>query len=602
MINNELVSEKIYNILKGHGLQVSSYDDQGKVVIDPLEATRFAVTNPNILVRFDREEGLINLSANKNSQIDRVREDLQKLAQEFLLSFDFKIFGKRLTPKSDQIDIQRKTKAAMEEDIKQMQKLAGIDENIADTGMSITSYYAGEVDPDFANSPDWPIVIQSPKPASKRYRFKDKEDLNNFLRGKADKVLSGNTDWIVVRNDTAMDEDRTDDAFNYKTTEGQQSKHRYAATISDDEYQQLRKASMRGMFPHKFKKIDDEVVFSTREPNKLAQDLEKIVDSGETSWTEILGIHEAEDSVMEGFGYMTGSSKTSYQPLDNIKIVVKHRKPVNEESRGSRSRNIHSIYIQRGAEKFKMAENNLSAARAMARHVHQGGEVFDSVGESITEMAREQRKLKEFVRYVRKANLINEENADYVTLAQESISNIKSTLHKLSGVKTYATAVESINDYDVEVLEDDVDLESKFTEKHFDNRVAEAGDFIRKALVRQRNYTTMIEKAIQAETFDNVRDLLSETDEVVDFATPHARLGYQVARLGDAAQNNTLKNQLYGISRTLESGAGLNDFEYRTVKSCLMQANQTAPLEQTKNVTESIGRNYEKFLSQFEIF
>ena len=114
--------------------------------------------------------------------------------------------------------------------------------------------------------------------------------------------------------------------------------------------------------------------------------------------------------VMEGFGQMTGSTKTSYQPLDNIKIVVKHRKPVNEESRGARSRNIHSIYIQRGEEKFKMQENSLRAARAMARHIHNGGEMFDSTGQSITEMAKESRELSEFVRYVRGANLVNEAN------------------------------------------------------------------------------------------------------------------------------------------------------------------------------------------------
>ncbi len=31
-------------------------------------------------------------------------------------------------------------------------------------------------------------------------------------------------------------------------------------------------------------------------------------------------------------GKMYGSTKTSYQPLDAVKIVVRHNKPVNEES------------------------------------------------------------------------------------------------------------------------------------------------------------------------------------------------------------------------------------------------------------------------------
>ena len=46
----------------------------------------------------------------------------------------------------------------------------------------------------------------------------------------------------------------------------------------------------------------------------------------------------------ESLGKMTGSRKSSYQPLaDNVKIIVRHNKEVNEEIRGARSRNIPSI-------------------------------------------------------------------------------------------------------------------------------------------------------------------------------------------------------------------------------------------------------------------
>ena len=51
-------------------------------------------------------------------------------------------------------------------------------------------------------------------------------------------------------------------------------------------------------------------------------------------------------------GAVHGSLKTSYQPLDNVKLVVKHSKPVNEEVRGARSRNISKIFIQANEERF----------------------------------------------------------------------------------------------------------------------------------------------------------------------------------------------------------------------------------------------------------
>jgi hypothetical protein len=302
--------------------------------------------------------------------------------------------------------------------------------------------------------------------------------------------------------------------------------------------------------------------------------------------------------VMEGFGTMTGSTKTSYQPLDNIKIVVKHRKPVNEESRGARSRNIHSIYIQRGEEKFKMAENSLKAARAMARHIHNGGEMFDRTGQAITEMAKEYRQLGDFVRYVRGANLVNETNEKYVNMAVENVDSIRSMFEKLAGVKTYATAVESLEDrYSVEILEDSVDLEAQFVETHFDDRVANAMDSIKRAMARQQSFEGTIVHAIATETFENLKNMLNE-DDAVDFVTPHARLGHQVAQMGYAAQNPVLGTYLQNISKKLTSGGSLNQFEYTTVKSCLLCATE-AKIKTPASVSES--EQYEKFLDQFTV-
>ena len=308
---------------------------------------------------------------------------------------------------------------------------------------------------------------------------------------------------------------------------------------------------------------------------------------------------QLEQPVAESFGAMTGTVKTSYQPLDNVKIIVKHRKPVNEESRGARSRNIHSIYIQRGEEKFKMTENNLRAARAMARHVNMGGEVFDSVGTAITEMAQEERKLREFVRYVRNRKLMNEDNEHYVTLATESVNSIRNTFDKLSGVRSYANAVDTLHDMaSVEILEDDVDLENKFTEKHLDDRVTNAVDSIRRSISRQRAYESAIQKAIEEENFEEFRNFLRETD-VADFENPRAKLGYEISQLSNAAQNPLLKTHLQGISNRLSSGQTLNDSDYRTVKSCLLSAREAKV--QVAPVTESIELRYTKFLEQFDI-
>lgn len=301
--------------------------------------------------------------------------------------------------------------------------------------------------------------------------------------------------------------------------------------------------------------------------------------------------------VMEGFGSMTGSSKTSYQPLDNVKLVVKHKKPVSEEVRGARSRNIHSIYVQRGEERFKLPENNLSAARAMARHVQLGGEVFDAVGERISNMASDYRKLSEFVRYVRSAHLVNETNEEYVHLALENIENIRSTFKKLSGSKTYQNAVESLNQGEsVEIIEDDLDLESKFTETHFDNRVAEVLGTLNSLSYKKAAFESYITKSIEKESFANLKDLLQEND-LIDFPNPQAKLSHQVNQLGYAANNPQLSSYLQNVSRKISNGAGLSQFEYNTVKSCLLAANRPVKTKSEVSFTEG----FENFFNQFDV-
>lgn len=875
-VNIETVAENVFNLLKGYGYSVKSYDDDGKVVIDPAQATRFAVSDPNILIRIDANEQSIDMSSYKDPDkkldpmTDRLRKQLKDIAEKYLYNFDFGIFGKRLEPvKSEKIDVERKRKLNMDEDINRIRKLAGLDESDMhptddwqdplEVGQEMfdgvpqvgDEYQGGRVkkvigltnDGYASSNPDltaeYKVIVdhgmgRGGKRDLRQYFFdadgielgeqhrrgphrktrgqmsvSELEDKLEKLKAKLARVNKNPNVGIhndpekikmqisklamQIRTRKALGEDRADDAFSatfepdgggnvlkqaWRVITGDwfhpAAMNAQAGTekmrkkgFSDEEIEAVRTALYQGIGDMIVKygeeedisKPDDRnftgwslnIASRLRQGGELSPEVEKRVlyylkknmkeRSGEevmdenmevmmdmaegeqleegllndmfqtiyqatgnvldklpvigkarekkrivahrnnfvevmtdekiAEWKEELAstmkskhpasqkmfnerfenvlksIEEAKSAsnipaytnaitrlehntsllrkaikksnkgvdqrrraaknkmgedieVMEGFGYMTGSSKTSYQPLDNVKIVVKHRKPVNEESRGARSRNIHSIYIQRGEEKFKMNENNLKAARAMARHLNMGGEVFDSVGEAINEMAEEQRKLKEFVSYVRRAKLINEENSEYVELARENMNYIKTTLEKLAGAKTYANAVESIDDYrNIEILEDDLDLESKFTETHFDDRVANATKAIGRSIAKRNNYKMAIENAIQNENFDNVKDMLSETDGVVDFATPHAKLSYQVSRLGDAAKNETLRNHLYSISRTLSDGGSLGDFEYKTVKQCLMNASRD---QEQPASPENVAESYAKFLETFNIF
>lgn len=415
MIDATLVGEKIFNILKGQGFMVKSYDREGNLTLDASEATRFAVPDPNILVRYDQDTQTIQLKTSSDVDDDVTRTMLKNLSSDNLLNFDYRRFEKKVTPKGEQNDIA----------------------------------------------------------ASKEQEVND---------------------------------------------------------------------------------------------------------------------------VMEGFGTMTGTSKSSYQTLENVKLVVRHSKPVNEESRGARSRNIESIHIRRGGESFKMNENNLRAARAMARHIQEGGEVYDSVGNAIQQMATEHRELREFVGYVRRNKLVSESNVNYVDMAVTNVSQIRETFERLARAKTYASESENIvNRSQSEMLGEEEEFRSAFTETHYDDRVSAAMESIHRAMGRQAAYESHIESAIANESFRNLKNMVSE--DLIEYDTPHAQLGSYVNQLSQCCEDKQLSSFLKTCGSKISEETELSVFEMKTVKGCVSQA---------QDITESVkaydhGRAYVDFIANMAV-
>jgi len=708
------ISEKVFNLLKGHGFDIRTFDSEGKTVIDPQEGTRFVSDEPNLIVRIDDMEKEVSLQTSEDFADHNLRNLLKELAQDNLLTFDFRVFDKQLKPKGEEIDVARRKEIDMNEELNTLRKLSGletVEENTKDNctacdkdmtdctcelcpdcdakgcdhcddGKIVTETEALKENPIYAGARllgqvlkqgakrpitttiavdavddgelnttagaiNWlgktvgnaftPDSLKKAGPIIAKYGIPAAgvlaaiyggKKLADYVVGKRDQGLSVSQNNQTINASIDLDEKKI---INIKTSVGQMpgysdkkplsfedyynwemqtSKDKPKANIISQRYENyltdfktyaLSEAGDKPTVPYNKstqKDLDDKMA-DAKPPYSTSTD----IDPKETPYDRYMRHMkpivkgQRKNKVSEAsLGKMTGSRKSSYQPLaDNVKIIVRHNKEVNEEVRGARSRNIHSILIQRGEEKFKMAENNLSAARAMARHLHNGGETFDEIGEAITEMSREFKKLKEFVNYVRKAKLVNEANEEFVTMAMENINDIKTNLKRLSGVKSYANAVESVLSYNnVEILQDDIDLESKFTETHFDEKVANVMDSLKAMTSRKQSFENKIVKAIESETFANIKDLLREND-IVNFDTPHGKLGHQVSQLGYSAQDNTLSNYLHGISSKISAGGQLNQFEYGTIKSCLLGAGQHNVQSAPMNVEES----YEAFLDQF---
>lgn len=143
------------------------------------------------------------------------------------------------------------------------------------------------------------------------------------------------------------------------------------------------------------------------------------------------------NNVIESAVNMTGTTRSSYQRVGECRIIIRHQDRVNENKFGSRSRNIQAIFVEtKGGERFKVAENNLHGARAMARHLSNGGSPFDTVGMKVSSMMEEMSKLKSLIKEVKNFNRLgqlNEESSSLLTNIREHYIEIRETLKKMSG-------------------------------------------------------------------------------------------------------------------------------------------------------------------------
>ena len=182
---------------------------------------------------------------------------------------------------------------------------------------------------------------------------------------------------------------------------------------------------------------------------------------------------------------MYGTSKTSYHPLSTAKVIIKHTKAVDEDQVGSRSRNISAIFIQNeDGERFKYPYIHLGGARAMARHVANGGYPYDDFGKHIQEQSKDLAKLRGFQRYINRNDLMNNENNLIVDTTLHKINTIKNNIHKLTTQRGYGIIKGSWQQTQpIEMTKEEIaEYKEKLTKKTFDEAVLDVLPIIHQAI------------------------------------------------------------------------------------------------------------------------
>ncbi len=223
----------------------------------------------------------------------------------------------------------------------------------------------------------------------------------------------------------------------------------------------------------------------TKQDYENLADTNKTVNTGEMSEelariTKLAGVEKA--PVAEG---LTGTSKSSFENLEKTRLIIRHKGKVDETVPGARSRQIQSLYIENeDGERFKYPLTHLAGARAMQRHVANGGRPHDEFGQHIIQTSEDIAKLQSFSRYVANKDQLNDNAGDIIEQTKMKLENLRGYMKNLSKQSHYETASKDFKTSEEQILDDETvnKLREKFTMKNLDNRVEDALPIINKIM------------------------------------------------------------------------------------------------------------------------
>ena len=240
--------------------------------------------------------------------------------------------------------------------------------------------------------------------------------------------------------------------------------------------------------------VEHQLRFDVRDitkSNLTKQDYQNLADTNKTVNTDEMSEELARITKLAGVNEgLTGSAKRSYENLDATKLIIRHTGKVDETVPGARSRQIQSLYIENeDGERFKYPMTHLAGARAMMRHVANGGRPHDEFGEHIIKTSEDIAKLNSFSRFVSNKDQLNDNAGDIISQTKLKLENLREYMKNLSKQKHYEAHCKTFRKSEDQELDDDTvaKLREKFTMTNLDSRVEDAFPLINKVMAELEN-------------------------------------------------------------------------------------------------------------------
>ena len=274
----------------------------------------------------------------------------------------------------------------------------------------------------------------------------------------------------------------------------------------------------------------------------------------------------AHQSVKESFSRAHGGIKTSYITMPEARLIIKHKKAVDEQVKGSRSRNIHSLFIENAQkERMQFPYRYMAGAKAMTMHVNNGGTFEDAVGSAILNICEEIYHLHAFEQHVKKNGLVNEGNADVVEACRMKSKSLKETLRSLHTKKGYADfQVPEIAEENQETPDQSVDIVNKFMYNTFEDTNMDTVLSTVARVVSEREGKESMTKEILARVYDMIKNGVDfkisldpndpenpENEDPVKYSGPEgavAKLSSMLSFMAKSSKNDEAFNLLSQLS------------------------------------------------------
>lgn len=260
----------------------------------------------------------------------------------------------------------------------------------------------------------------------------------------------------------------------------------------------------------------------------------------------------------ESLSGLIGTVKTSSQKLENAKLLIKHRKPVDEEVPGSRSRNISALYIENAdGERFKYPFIHLNGARAMTRHVQSGGTPYDEVGQSVINMSEQLSKIREVLNIMRRSPAIQEQAASVMSsllIRQDKLRETIKRITSMEGHKNYSeNFVAKVN---AEATPDAINsMKEKFTITNVDNRIQELIPMINE-INDEENTLDKLRGAVQTKLAQPIEMMppkpIDIADMPINFINDRTKIAARLNLVGKLAKDDEIAVYLDRMAAKLQ--------------------------------------------------